>query len=390
MQVPILRIPYEEDDHAFLEEGMRTILGSGFLTDATYVRRFEQLVAESVGARYAVAVNSATSALEVILRALGIEGGSVIVPTNTFLATALATMHAGNRVIFADSDPQTLCLDVDDVERRIAEDTRAVMLVHIGGIISPEWEALKRLCDRRGLALIEDCAHAHGCSINGTAAGTLGIAAAFSFFPTKVLTTGEGGIITTNNEDLHRTARMIRNQGKNPDLGNRISEMGHNFRMNEITALLGVSQMQKAESIYDRRRAVARFYDRALGEIDGVTPVVLAPGAESGYYKYVAYLDTHLDRTTIKRIMREEFGVSLTGEVYAELCHDEPLWERYDYWGRKRADTDTGNVDGERQGPFPGAERISRHHICLPVYPSLTQEESQHVVDSLAQTLHRL
>jgi len=386
IQVPILRLPYEDQDHSFLEEGMRTILGSGFLTDAAYVRQFEQMFAESVGSQYAMAVNSATAGLEVIIRALGIEGGSVIVPTNTFLATALAAMHAGNRVIFADSDPETLCLDIADVERRIADDTRAVILVHIGGIIPPDWKALKDLCDQRGLALIEDCAHAHGCSIDGVSAGTLGIAGAFSFFPTKVLTTGEGGIITTNDEGLYRTAQMIRNQGKNPSLGNRISEMGHNFRMNEFTGLLGVCQMQKARSIYAQRRATAHFYDQTLSDIAGVTPVKLAVGAESGYYKYVAYLDTRLDRTAVKRIMREEFGVSLTGEVYAELCHDEPIWESHDYWGRRRGPEKAV----ERQGPFPGAEYISRHHICLPVYPGLTEEERQHVVDSLAQTTQRL
>lgn len=389
MQVPILRLPFRDEDYAFLGEGIKDIIKSGYLTQGKYTRQFEEMFAKSIGVRHAVAVNSATAALEIILRALGIEGASVIVPTNTFLATALAAMHAGNRIIFADSDPKTLCLDAQDVERRIAPDTRAVTLVHIGGIVTPAWEALKAVCDRRGLALIEDCAHAHGSASRGAAAGTLGVAGAFSFFPTKVLTTGEGGIITTNDTALYEAAQMIRNQGKNPSMGNRISEMGHNFRMNEMTALTGVAQMRSAEAIYAERREIARFYDTALAGIKGIEAVRLAPGVESGYYKYIAYLDPKIDRATVKKTMREEFGVSLTGEVYADLCHTEPIWDRYDYWGRRRKEAEPRGQGPERQGPFPGAERISRHHICLPVYPGLTKEERQHVVESLARTVGR-
>jgi len=281
MQVPILQIPFDQEDRRFLHEGMEDIVDSGFLTLGKWTSRFEETFAAFAGSRYCVAVSSGTAALEVILRALRIERGSVIVPTNTFLATALAAIHAGNRVIFADSDPGTLALDVADVERRIAADTRAVILVHIGGIMSPAWEELKRLCDQRGLHLIEDCAHAHGCSIDGRHAGSLGVGGAFSFFPTKVFTTGEGGAIVTNDEEVYRRSSMIRNQGKNPELGNRISELGHNFRMSEFTALVGVQQMRKAESVLDERRRIARFYDDALVNVEGVRSV--RPVGPSGY-----------------------------------------------------------------------------------------------------------
>ena len=280
MQVPILQIPFDQEDRRFLHEGMEDIMDSGFLTLGKWTSQFEETFAAFAGSRYCVAVSSGTAALEVILRGLGIERGSVIVPTNTFLATALAAIHAGNRVIFADSDPDTLALDVADVERRIAADTRAVILVHIGGIMSPAWEELKRLCEQRGLHLIEDCAHAHGCSIDGRHAGSLGVAGAFSFFPTKVFTTGEGGAIVTNDEEVYRRSSMIRNQGKNPELGNRISELGHNFRMSEFTALVGVQQMRKAESVLDERRRIARFYDDALVNVEGVR--VVRPVGPSG------------------------------------------------------------------------------------------------------------
>ena len=388
-QVPILQIPFDGADREFLHGGLEEILDSGFLTLGKWTRQFEEMFATFTGARHCVSVNSGTAALEVILRALGVEGGSVIVPTNTFLATALAAVHAGNRVIFADSDRKTLSLDVADVERRMAADTQAVILVHIGGIVSPAWEELKALCDRRGIYLIEDCAHAHGCAIDGRPVGTLGIAGAFSLFPTKVLTTGEGGAIVTNDDEVARKSSMIRNQGKNPDLGNRISELGHNFRMPEFTALVGVQQVRKSDVVLEERRRTAEFYDRALVNVEGVRPV--RPFGPSGFYKYVAYLAEGVDRARLKKEMKEEYGVSLTGEVYAELCHDEPLWDSYTYCGRARSSPRCSHPEGadctERQNGFPGAEYISRSHICLPVYPGLTDDQLQHVVGSLASAL---
>jgi dTDP-4-amino-4,6-dideoxygalactose transaminase len=384
IQVPILKIPFDQQDMKLIHDGIDEITSSGMLNSGKWTREFEELFAAFADTRHCVSVNSGTAAIELILRARRVYGSSVIVPTNTFLATALAAIHAGNRVIFADSDPDTLSLDVADVERRIEPDTKAVLLVHIGGVISPAWKDLKQLCEDRGMYLIEDCAHAQGCEIDGISAGSLGIAGAFSFFPTKVMTTGEGGAIVTNDDEIATRARMIRNQGKNPDMGGRISELGHNFRMSEFTALMGVQQMRKAESVVAERRHIAEFYDRALVNIEGVRPV--KPWGPSGYYKYVAYLADGIDRAAVKSTMKSEYNVSLTGEVYADLCHAEPVWDSYTYTGAPR----NGHDDGYRQDGFPGAERIASSHICLPLYPGLSQEQLQHVVDSLAKTLARV
>jgi dTDP-4-amino-4,6-dideoxygalactose transaminase len=299
-------------------------------------------------------------------------------------------------VIFADSDPKTLCLDVDDVKRRLRPDTRAVILVHIGGIIPRETYAVQTLCEERGMVLIEDCAHAHGCALDGKQAGAFGVAGAFSFFPTKVLVTGEGGMITTNDERVYRGALMIRNHGKNPDMGNRMSEIGHNQRLSEFTALLGVQQMQEAAAMLEERQRLAHLYDEALKGLKGVRPLALPDGLSSSYYKYIAYLDERYDRSQAKRLMKEKYGVSLTGEVYAELCHTEPVWDRYAYCGRRR---DKGRVDCTRwpscgcdqpQKDFPGAEYISLHHICLPLYRGLSEAEVAYVVESLQKTLSEI
>ncbi|MBI3969358.1 MAG: DegT/DnrJ/EryC1/StrS family aminotransferase, partial [Chloroflexi bacterium] len=219
----------------------------------------------------------------------------------------------------------------------------------------------------------------------------------FSFFPTKVLTTAEGGIVTTDDEQVYRKSQLIRNHGKNPELGNRMTELGNNLRISEVTALLGVNQMRKAAEIVRERQRTAGFYDRELPKVAGVRPLELGGNVTSGYYKYVAYLDEDLDRAQVKRLMKERHGVSLTGEVYVDLCHTEPLWERFTYCGKQRAAD--GSVVSHRwpgcpcdqpEAGFPGSEYIAKHHICLPLYPGLTEAEAAYVVGSLDQTLREL
>ncbi len=393
MQIPILRIPFTADDLAFVSDKIREVLASGHLAQGRYTEEFEQDFAAFCGAKYCVAVNSGTAALEVILRTLGIRDASVIVPTNTFLATALAVLHAGNRVIFADCNPETFSLSIEDVKARLADDTKAIILVHIGGIITPQIDELKHLCAERQIVLIEDCAHAHGCSIDGNPAGTLGVAGAFSFFPTKVLTTGEGGMISTNDEELYQRALIIRNQGKDPALGNHVSEVGHNFRISEMTAVLGVQQMRRAKEVVEDRCRIARFYDTALASIQELRPVPIASNVQSTYYKYIAYLDEAVDRSEVKRVLKDKYEVSLTGEVYAALCHTEPVWQRYTYCGRKRGGSEERCSQWptcgcqESPGGYPGAEYLASRHICLPVYPGLTDSELEYVVDSLERVV---
>ena len=393
LSVPILRVPFDDDSARFIHDGIDQILASGHLTQGGQTARWEEMFAEFTGARHAIACANGTAALELILRGLGIEGRSVIAPTNTFLATALAVMHAGNRVVFADSEQDSLALDVADVERRLTPDVAAVMLVHIGGVITPAIDQLKHLCDARGIYLIEDAAHAHGSSINGRQAGTLGVAGGFSFFPTKVLTTGEGGMVTTDDDALAARIRKIRNQGKDPELANHISEVGLNYRVSELTSLVGVQQMTHAAAMVADRQRVAAHYDRALADMPGIRALPMPTGVVSSYYKYIAYLDEDIERASLKSVMREQYGVALTGEVYADLCHDEPLWERFSYCGKDRqndpvaCDRWPGCGCGQQQGGFPGAEYISKHHVCLPVYPGLTDAELNEVTESLREAL---
>lgn len=378
MEIPILRVPFDAEDRHFLNEGLKEILDTGNLTMGRFTKAFESEFAAFCGVSHAVAASNCTTALEIILRSVGVEGKTVIVPANTFIATAFAAVHAGAKVVFADCDPRTLSLDPQDVKRRLRPDTAAVILVHIGGIISPAVEELKALCDLRGISLIEDCAHAHGSSYKGVKAGAWGRAGAFSFFPTKPLVSGEGGLITTSDAALYEQAMMLRNHGKNPKLKNRISELGHNWRMNEVTALMALQQTRKAPALFASRKTAAKFYDEKLKSLKRVKSLVLPAGLDSTYYKYVLWLEDGVSRDALKKTLKEEHKVSLTGEVYDLPCHREPVWEKHSAAALNAGET------------LAGCEEIAARHVCLPLYPGMTPGELAHVTNSLETVLAKL
>ena len=219
----------------------RDALTSGVLTQGPRVKDFEQRFAEFVGVEHAVAVCNGTAALELVLRHYRLEGGEVIVPTNTFLATANAVIFAGGRPVFADIAENSLCVGLEQIRQRVTGRTRGVILVHLAGLICPEIAAIREFARPRGLFVIEDAAHAHGAEWGQCRAGALADAGAFSFFATKVMTTGEGGMITTNNPKLAQFARTFRNHGV-PEGKKTHEDLGHNYRMGEISAILGLSQ----------------------------------------------------------------------------------------------------------------------------------------------------
>lgn len=387
MKIPILKIPFAEGDLEYIAENTRRVLRSGHLTMGPYTVEFEKSFSAFAGCSHSVATSSATSALEIIIRALGIEGRTIVVPTNTFFATALSVMHSGNRVDFLDSDPSTMCLDANALEAYLKEATEipaAVILVHIGGNMSRDTGRIAELCRNRGISLVEDCAHAHGCSIDGRMAGTIGVAGAFSFFPTKVLVTGEGGIITTNDNELAERARSLRNHGKNAK--GEIAVPGNNWRLSEVTAVIGCEQIRRARHIVDSRNSTARKYDELLAGVVGLRRLEVPREVFSSYYKYIAFLDGGISRDNIKARMKEH-GVLLTGEVYARMCHEEPVWKSYDAAGCQSV----AGIDWMANGRgFPGADAIKDRHICLPLYPEMTDEEVSFVVSTLKECIEGL
>jgi len=371
VKVPAAGIYFPEEDRKEILSKIDKALESGQLTLGKSGEEFEKKFAEYVGAKHAIAVNSGTSALEIPLRIFDVRGKNVVVPTNTFFATPAAVIHAGGKVKFAEADSETFSLDVDDISEKIDKDTKGVIVVHVGGIVTPRIEEIKKLCDDNNLFLLEDAAHAHGSSLDGKKAGTFGAAASFSFYPTKVMTSGEGGMIVTDDPEVQKKAVIFRDQGKSGFLGNVHVELGHNWRMSELHAILGLSQLKRLDEFIERRRGIAKIYDERLKDIDGIKGLAMPDGVRSNYYKYIALLDKNIDRSAIKKELKEKYGVGLSGEVYELPCHLQPVFKDLGY----------------KEGDFPVAEEICKRHVCLPVFATMTEDQANYVVDSLKEVL---
>lgn len=375
-EVPILRLPYTPEEIESIKNGITDVLQSGYLTMGEKVAEFERAFAEFVGVKYAIATNSGTSSLEIVLRAIGIEGCSVLVPSNTMMASPASVIHAGGKVIFVDCQRENLQLDPQDLRRKIRADTKGVMLVHIGGIITPALDEIKGICHEAGLFLLEDAAHAHGATIDGRMAGTLGIAGSFSFYPTKVMTTAEGGMITTDDENIYRKALSLRDHGRTDYNPNIHTELGYNWRFSELHAVLGLQQIEKADAILATRRIIAQMYDEKLEGVKRIRKVKIPANIKPSYYKYIVFLDDDINRDAVKIELKDNYGVSLTGEVYSHPCHSQPVFKKY-----------PGVVANDPSDTFPQTEYVAERHICLPLYLGLTEEEIDYVVESLKKAL---
>lgn len=373
LRVPPARVVFSPADRREAGRRVAECLRTGQLTLGPWTRAFEERFAAFVGAPHAVAVNSGTSALEICLRIFGVRGRDVLVPTNTFFATVLAVLHAGGRPVFVDVEPTTLAIDPDDARRRVTRRAAGIVAVHIGGVVSPGIERLARFCRGRGLFLLEDAAHAHGSTLRGRAAGTFGQAASFSFYPTKVMTSGEGGMIVTRDARIDEEARLYRDQGKVSFLQNLHSREGYNWRMSELHAAVGELHLRRLARFVAERRRLAHAYDRALRGIPGVRPLAVPSGCASNYYKYVAVLDRGIDRRALKARLRERHGIGLSGEVYEVPCHRQPYFK-----------------DAYPPGSFPVAEDLAARHVCLPIYAGMRARDVGYVATALRACLSPL
>ena len=376
--IPLLRLIYSNKEKKYISSGINKILNSGYLTMSKKVIHFENLFAKFIGVKYAVAVNSGTSALEIPLRAIGVKGKSIIIPTNTFMATPIAVIHAGAKVIFADVCKNDLSIDPKEIEKKITKNTVGIIPVHIGGYISPQWDEIKKICKRNNLFILEDAAHAHGSQFKKNKAGALGVAGAFSFYPTKILTTGEGGMITTNSKKLYKKFLILREHGKKNPKENVHTELGYNWRISEIHGLLGVQQVKKAERIVSERRSQAKLYDTMLKTAKYLKLQKINKNVKSAYYKYIIFVKPS-QRDKVKSLMLKKYGISLTGEVYRSLCHNQPIFKKHKDLVIKK-----GNQS------FKNAKIIASEQLCLPLYPGLKNEEVKYIVSSLIKVLNYL
>jgi perosamine synthetase len=367
IQVPAAKIQFLPEDRMWIANRIQEVLMSGQLTLGRYVAEFETQFARLCGVRHAIAVNSGTSALEIILRSLGIEGKKVLVPTNTFFATAAAVVHAGGTPVLLDMDPESFAVLPEVVEKNLTPQTIGFVIVHIGGMISAQIRTLAELAKSKGIWMVEDAAHAHGSSFDFTNAGAFGIGGSFSFYPTKVMTSAEGGMIVTNDDHLAEESRIYRDQGKQSFAENVHVRMGYNWRMSEPHAIIGLKHLERLPAMIAERRAIAAIYDQGLSSFRNLSALAVPPKAVCNYYKYIALLKERRDRKVLKTLLRERYGVSLAGEVYEAPLHKQPVFEKY------------------AQGPLPISEDLCARHICLPVFSGMQPEDAHHVLSALKE-----
>jgi dTDP-4-amino-4,6-dideoxygalactose transaminase len=365
--VPPARPVFPASDRTELARLIDAALTTGALTLGPVTERFEQAFAARHSTKHAVAVSSGTAALEIILRSIGVEGRTVVVPANTFFATAAAVLHAGGEPRFADISPTSLALSAETVADAIDDRCSAVLLVHIGGVVTPEIDEIAQLCEARGVTLLEDAAHAHGAGFDGRPAGTFGAAAAFSFYPTKVMTSGEGGMIVTDDDELAAEARIYRDQGKAGFLGGDHVRLGYAWRMSELHAAVGDLQLARLDDFLTTRRSAAHRYDAGLTGLEAIAPVPIDPRCEPNFYKYIAMLAPGIDRAAFKQQLRDEHGVGMSGEVYASPLHHQPVFASIPH------------------GDLPVSEDICARQVCLPVHSDMTDAEADHVIAAVRQ-----
>jgi len=372
--VQAARVVFPAADREEIAKAVADILSSGMLTLGTFTRQFEEAFAAAHPASWppagelthAIATASGTSALEIALRAVDVAGRDVVIPANTFYATAAAVLGAGGRPVFADIDAATFALSPDTLAAAVTPDTAAVVLVHVGGLITPDADALSLACEERGITLVEDAAHAHGSTYDGRFAGSFSAAAAFSFYPTKVVTCGEGGMILTGSAQLADEARIYRDQGKGSFGANHHVRHGYAWRMSEQNAVTGLVHLRRLTEFIQRRREVAARYDEALADLDGLMPLREPSGCHGNVYKYIAVLPAGADRARFKQEMARRHEVRLAGEVYDHPLHHQPVLAQF-------------------AGPsLPVAEDMCARHICLPVHSDMRDDEIDQVLAAVA------
>jgi dTDP-4-amino-4,6-dideoxygalactose transaminase len=365
MAIPPVKVIFPEEDRKEILRRIDECLASGQVAQGRNTKEFEQEFAAYVGTRHAVALASGGAALEVGMRLLGVKDREVLVPTNTFAATATSVMLAGGRVRLLDTDSRTFSVSLEAVKAAVTPATAGVVVVHIGGIVTPEIESIRRFCDERGLWLFEDAAHAHGSTQAGRMAGRFGSVAAYSFYATKVMTSGEGGMLVTDDDALADRARGLRDYGKPDPWVSFHTEVGANWRICEFSSAVGLIHFRRLEEFVGWRERVAQQYTEGLRGLP-LQPV-LPTGGRSSWYKYIALLPRGVDRDKLKAAMKAA-GVSLAGGVYDVPLHRQPVFK-------------------DIATPMPVADDVCPRHVCLPIYYGMREEEVSEVLATLAATL---
>lgn len=349
------------------------VINGRTLSMGPMVTRFEEMLADYLGVKNAVAVNSGTSGLHLAVRALGIgKNDEVITTPFSFIASSNCLIYEQALPVFVDIDPLTLNLDVNLIEEKITARTKAILPVHVFGHPANMDRVLK-IAQRYGLAIIEDACEALGARYQDKMAGSEGDVSVFAFYPNKQITTGEGGIIATNDGQVASLCRSMRNQGRG-HAGTWLEHqvLGYNYRMSELSAALGVAQMERIDEILEKRRMVATAYNTRLSYVNGVKLPYVAPDVQMSWFVYVVRFDADIDRN---RIMHDMQSHGVDCRPYFQPIHLQPLYR---------------DLFGYREGDLPICEYEAKQTLALPFFSNLSINQIDYVVETLQKAIKSL
>lgn len=355
--IPIAKPIIGDEETKAVEE----VLKSGMLTQGEVVREFEKAFSKYIGVRNSVAVSNGTLALDSALKALDIrQGDEIITPSFTFISTANSILFQRAKPIFADVDEKTFNINPDNILEKITAKTKAIIGVHLFG--HPfDVKAVQEICEDHNLFLLEDCAQAHGAKYNGRKVGSFGIGC-FSFYPTKNMTTGEGGMITTDSDNIAETCRLLRNHGESEKYHHII--LGYNYRMTNIQAAIGIVQLKKLDRFNEARMRNAEYLNRHL-KIEGLVTPYKENNVKHVYHQYVVRIEEEFPMSRddfIKYLQEKGVGCAIH---YPMPIYKQPLYRRLGF---------------DRDVKCPVAEELSNKVLSLPVHPALTEDDLNYIV----------
>ena len=371
----IMKVPYFEPwitDND--KKNIMKALNQRWLTNGPFLSKFENKFQNYINSKHALGVGSATHALHLSNRALGIgPGDEVIVPTFTFVATANSVLYCGATVVLADIDPSTFNISLKSIKNLITKKTKAIIPVHYGGQ-SCDMDEIMSIAKKNNLKVIEDCAHSLGSKFDNSFCGTMGDVGCFSFYPTKIITTGEGGMITTNKNNLLKIFKQLRSQGMNITPNQRekliqwkydVVDLGYNYRLDEIRSSLGLSQLNRINNINKLRIKIANKYNKLLKNIKGISLPVIKSNRNHIFHLYSIKIEKEYNLTRdelFKKLYDKNIGTSVQYYPLHLMSYNKNKYNNLD---------------------FPVANKIKNQILCLPIFPTMTQKQIQYVASNL-------
>jgi len=350
-------------------------LENRWLTNGPFLSKFENNFKHYINSKYALGVGSATHALHLGMKSLDIgPGDEVIVPTFTFAASANSVLYCGAKAVLVDIDPETFTISIKSIKKHISKKTRAIVPVHYGGQ-SCDMNELTALAKSKNLSIVEDCAHALGSKFGKLMCGSIGDVGCFSFYPTKIITTGEGGMVTTNKNKFYKKMKQLRSQGMdiNPNQREKlfqwkydIVDLGYNYRLDEIRSSLGVSQLNRVNKINNMRIKIANQYNKLLKNIKGISLPVIKSNRNHIFHLYTIKIEQeyHLTRDDLFiELYKKGIGTSVQYHPLHLMSYNKNKYDISD---------------------FPHANEIKDKILCLPIFPTMTQKQIEYVISSIS------